>query len=202
MKALAICLATIIATISSFASIRMPDENRGKNVFGVPETFSISFPKGGQHSVTGMCEVILSDGTKPDNPMDYVKYPMMLYRWRYFDSVENVTNRISSLENWNFVPMVHHTNNILRTVREIEIPDGNMDFEFFFRGISAGPYYSYVDYTGLKVGVPGYSEENLKFVMNAQPKAKFVPTFGDKTFYRVRRYGSEFKGAVVQPDGN
>ncbi len=201
-KKLICSLAAIITSLASVAST-MPDENRGKNINDIPYTFSVSFPKAGQHSVTGFAEVVLSDGTKPNNPDDYVQFPGMYYRWRYFDKVEECIPKVSNRGNWNLLYMVHYTNNIYRTIEPINIPNFPCDLEFFFSAVNKGRYYKYVDYSGLNLGTPGYTEDpGIIVITNEPPVASFIPSFGDKHFYRIRKNDSNYRGVTVEPAGN
>ncbi len=117
------------------------------------------------------------------NPATFVTSAQMHYRWRY------LSQEVDEWKTLDLDPM-----NDFVSTRPMELPSRQGDVEFFFETTLAAPYYAYVDYTGLNLGVP-YSEE-LSTRTNALNEAG-QPTGGEDWFFRLRRGASAWEGVNV-----
>ncbi len=121
------------------------------------------------------------------DPATFVTSAQMHYRWRY------LSQEVDEWKTLDLDPM----NDFIST-RPMELPARQGDVEFFFESTLAAPYYAYVDYTGLDLGVP-YSEESSTRT-NALNEAG-QPTGGHDWFFRLRRGASAWEGVNVIVSG-
>ena len=187
-------IVTIAAVFAAFSasSAEIPGGQVGKRVTGWDGAFSVSFVHVGQHSVTGLARVVNSDY---DRPVDSISTAYFKYRWRNLDEVERSP---WGGEVWHTVPMIKAGKDLLVTKREIVIPDFECDIEFFLTGTARVPYYNYVDYSGIGVGIGSHSEEVLGIEGHLKlPSGDVLGNCGREWFVRARCGESDVKEAVI-----
>ena len=180
----------------------------GKRTVGFFGGFNVDYIHAGQRGVTGMAQVVISQPMTFSwetyrkmgytNETDFISMAQMWYRARYNDEVPKT---LMGTDEWKVLYMVPTSHDVFSTYGEVEIPDHACDLEFFFVCTRRTPYYQYVDYTGLNIGVPGYTEEPplLSTARVDRVSAEVLPSGGSEWFMRVRCGDSRLYSARVIP---
>lgn len=157
--------------------------------------FNVANIHAGQHGVTGMARVVVNSSFASSrdfyrklgytNETDFISLAQMFYRFR----IGNVFPKsLMGTDDWKVISMIPSGHDVFSTYKEIEIPERECDLEFFFVCTRRIPYYQYVDYTGLNIGVPGYTEEPPPVSTSrfSSESAVRLPSAGNDWFTRVR----------------
>lgn len=152
-------------------------EKRGRQVLGWEEAATTPFPAVGDENIRlrAKATAVVNDGKPGVDPRTLVASAVMHYRWRYLNQ------RTDPAEGWRVVAL--NPMDGYRATRPLELPAIEGDVEFYYETLLSAPYYTYVDYTGLDLGVP-YSEE-VPAVTNRYEGAT-LPSGGTDWFFRLR----------------
>ncbi len=115
------------------------------------------------------------------NPNSFISSARMRYRWRYLNQ---------SMNDWQTVFL--DPDKGFKSAQSLTLPAEVGDVEFYYETDIQAPYYSYVDYSGSGVGVPGYSEEISVVTNHAGVAENVYPTMGTDWFVRLREGKSNY----------
>ncbi len=170
----------------------------GAQTLGWAGAFDVPFPGAGV-AVKGRAGTTVSGTqiaalTDPDAALgadQLVVSATMHYRWRYLDQRFD-----PGADDWRTVSL--DPTGDFRATTPLELPAGLPgDVEFWYSAILNAPYYDYVDYTGRKLGVGGYSEA-VMFVTNRLASASALESGGTDWFVRLRDGASEYEDVTLQ----
>ena len=168
-----------------------------KNVLGCAGAFISPFPSVldygaiyGRAATTAITNAMASV-----DPGEFVMSAKMHYRWRYY----NQTNL-----SWKSESLVKGDG--FRTVNALSLPEDQShpgerylpgDIEFFYEVYQSAPYYTYRDFSGLSLGVPGYTEQ-ISTITNAYWDRAITPvselsSCGTNWFVRLRSGKSDWE---------
>lgn len=118
-------------------------EKSDKYVLGQEGAFDPPFPGVGDR-VTARAKAVDRFGNEVGP--DRISSVTMHYRWHYLEQ---------SIIDWQYVDIDVNT---MTAISPLAIPATPGDVDFWFDGSQNGTYFTYVDYSGTALGVPGYSE--------------------------------------------
>ncbi|MBQ5531611.1 MAG: hypothetical protein IIT98_06375, partial [Kiritimatiellae bacterium] len=194
-----ISLILIDNIIASFPAMRVDllsygsyDAKRdGKDVLGQSGAWNVPFPSvsdGELYARARPCYYTNSLAALSD-PATMVKQAAMQYRWRYLNQY---------VGEWRTVVLDHRGGYEAQNPLALDNPGVEGDIEFYYTLDLRAPHYVYFDYSGLGLGVPGWSE-NIPAVTNrlesATPgaSASIPQTCGEDWFVRLRQGASDYE---------
>lgn len=174
------------------------ENNSSKENLGFVGAFDVKFPTMnipfyGRGKVTTTLE-----GEAKNQLLNYITSSMIFYRWRYLEQAES---------EWRGTVLDHR--NGFKAVEPFNLPK-NMpgDVEYYYVSSLNAPYYEYVDYTGLNLGLGGYYSENTPVVTNRLDSQVKLVSGGTNWFVRLREAKSDFEKinlivteTIEDPDG-
>lgn len=201
MKKLILAGAVALTVCASFAAADNAQKDAEelskqglKTAVGVPGGTSAFFSSKGEGGIHGMCKV--TSNAPCERPVDLFSTVIMKYRFTYLGKV---VSKSEYYDRWKRAYMVPLNNDTMVTYDELDIPDYPCDMEFYFEGTRKVAYYQYVDYTGLNIGVPGYTEEPPLLATNhihITSKDR-LPSLGKEWFIRLREGKSDIHGVKI-----
>lgn len=156
---------------------------RGKEIMGFEGVCIPTYPAIGDavYAQARATYRTAGDPSLPVNTNAFVSSSRMHYRWRYLNQATN---------DWQTVFL--NPDDGFKSTEPLVLPSEIGDVEFYYETEIQAPYYSYVDYTGLGIGVPDYTEE-IPVVTNRADEAENVyPTMGTDWFVRLREGKSNY----------
>lgn len=181
--------------IVSYPAMQATAEPRGayvaggsrRNVIGWTGVLSAAYPSVGATGLTAAAGLNLATNAPPDSSvtsawLDGIRATMN-YRWRYL----SVTNDWQSLA-------LAVSDGALASTDPLTLPSVPGDVEFYYATELDAPYYGYVDYSGMGVGTPGYSERVRRVETRLDPSAipvEGLPSTGTDFFFRLREGASD-----------
>ena len=175
------------------------DPNRGgRHVIGWGGAMATPFPAVGDREVKGMGKAVTYvSGLTNVTEDSLITMARFHYRWRYLDQTNT---------DWKVVTLTPA--NGFRSEDSLDLPDLEGDVEYWYESFTQVPFYTYVDYSGLNVGLKKpdgslfYTEEQTT-VTNRLKEAKWLPSGGTDWFFRLRNGRSEVEGVrLVTRDWN
>lgn len=174
------------------------ENNSSKENLGFVGAFDVKFPTMnipfyGRGKVTTTLE-----GEAKNQLLNYITSSMIIYRWRYLEQAES---------EWRGTVLDHR--NGFKAVEPFNLPK-NMpgDVEYYYVSSLNAPYYEYVDYTELNLGLGGYYSENTPVVTNRLDSQVKLVSGGTNWFVRLREAKSDFEKinlivteTIEDPDG-
>ena len=161
----------------------------GKRTLGQELAFDVPFPAAGDSLVARAKPIYSVDPSVAQVSIpDLVTASTMYYRWRYLDQV---------VQPWQTVGLGLGEDGIFRAATQIEPGDLPGDVEFWYLLKLNAPFYSYVDYSGIDLGLADLYTENIQTVTN---RAGFAlsESRGTDWFVRLREGASDVEGAYLQ----
>ena len=190
-----------------------PDRG-GKQILGSEIASTIPFPAISDSSVHVRAKPTFycNDGVKDADTNNFVVAANLHYRWRYLrqradlnvDSAHLDPNAAGYYDDsrWRIVPL--NPRNGYKSVDPIVFPAAVGDIEFWYDLTMNTPYYEYVDYSGLKVGIP-YTERSTavtNHITAAERNDEInMPTTGADWFIRLREGKSDYESLDVVLEG-
>lgn len=163
----------------------------GRQVVGWAGAFEPTFPSINDEAIypKGRVEFLTNPGV-PADELDITKFitsAKFNYRWRYLgQSVSDWKSTVMSQESSNPTNLVSSSGPIA-VEREVA-----GDVEFWYDAVLNTPYYEYVDYSGIGLGVEGYNEA-IASVQYVAGSSVFAPTLGTNWFVRLREGKSDYE---------
>ena len=162
----------------------------GEAVLGWAGSFDVPLPGVGD-ALKARAQVKVSGGAlgqaADTAASGLVANAQLWYRWRY------LAQETVPAEGWRSVsldPLGGFAAN-----EALTLPEGRRgDVEFYFTARLSAPYYDYVDYSGLGLGLGGFYTENIANVTNSFGAAANLPSLGEDWFVRLREGVSDCEG--------
>ena len=162
----------------------------GKRTLGQELAFDVPFPSAGAELVARAKPTYSVDPSVAEVSVpDLVTAATMYYRWRYLDQ---------SVGAWKSVALGLGADGVFTAPTKI-VP-GNLpgDMEFWYELKLNAPFYDYVDYSGLDLGLADLYTENVSTVSNRANFAFAAESRGKDWFVRLREGASDVEGAYLQ----
>lgn len=152
-------------------------EKRGRQVLGWELATATPFPAVGEEDLRlrAQATAVINEGQPGVDPRTLVASAVLHYRWRYLGQ------KTDPAEGWRAVAL--NPMDGYRATRPLELPAAEGDVEFYYETLLSAPYYTYIDYSGLNLGVP-YTEE-VPAVTNRYAGTT-LPSGGTDWFFRLR----------------
>lgn len=171
---------------------------KGKQVIGQQAALSEVFPSVGSDNVfaRGMVSFYTNGGLPPEsiNTNDFITSARFNYRWRYLDQSFYHDGAFSSVDDGQFASVrLSKADDYAISTRPLDLPGLPGDIEYWYELVLGAPYYEYVDYSGLGIGVGDYTEEITSSIGRADASFSNLPSGGTNWFVRVREGASKFE---------
>lgn len=171
---------------------------KGKQVIGQQAALSEVFPSVGSDNVfaRGMVSFYTNGGLPPEsiNTNDFITSARFNYRWRYLDQSFYHDGAFSSVDDGTFASVrLSKADDYAISTRPLDLPGLPGDIEYWYELVLGAPYYKYVDYSGLGIGVGDYTEEITSSIGRADASFSNLPSGGTNWFVRVREGASKFE---------
>lgn len=161
----------------------------GEAALGWAGSFDVPLPGVGD-ALKGRARTTVSGGAPGQmdrTASDLVSGAQLWYRWRYL-AQETVPT-----EGWRAVSLDPLGG--FAATEALTLPEGRRgDVEFYFTARLSAPYYDYVDYSGLGLGLGELYTENIASVTNSFGAAANLPSLGEDWFVRLREGVSDCEG--------
>ena len=173
-------------------------EKKGKQVIGQQAALSEVFPSVGSDNVfaRGIVSFYTNGGLPPEsiNTNDFITSARFNYRWRYLGQSFYHDGAFSSVDDGKFASVrLSKADDYTISTRPLDLPGLPGDIEYWYELVLGAPYYKYVDYSGLGVGVGDYTEEITSSIGRADASFSNLPSGGTNWFVRVREGASKFE---------
>lgn len=171
---------------------------KGKQVIGQQAALSEVFPSVGSDNVfaRGMVSFYTNGGLPPEsiNTNDFITSARFNYRWRYLNQSFYHDGAFSSVDDGKFASVrLSKADDYAISTRPLDLPGLPGDIEYWYELVLGAPYYKYVDYSGLGIGVGDYTEEITSSIGRADASFSNLPSGGTNWFVRVREGASKFE---------
>lgn len=159
------------------------ETKRGNQVAGWENAMTVAYPSITDKEVYARAKMtaVTNSGAPVEDPRQLIASTVMNYRWRYLGQ------KLEPTEGWKRVAL-DPMNDFVST-QPLKIPATAGDVEFWYETLLSAPYYQYVDYTGLELGVP--ESEEVGFVTNRR-EGITLPSGGKDWFFRLREGKSSY----------
>lgn len=171
---------------------------KGKQVIGQQAALSEVFPSVGSDNVfaRGIVSFYTNGGLPLEsiNTNDFITSARFNYRWRYLDQSFYHDGAFSSVDDGQFASVrLSKADDYAISTRPLDLPGLPGDIEYWYELVLGAPYYEYVDYSGLGIGVGDYTEEITSSIGRADASFSNLPSGGTNWFVRVREGASKFE---------
>lgn len=129
--------------------------------------------------------------TSGDGGTNMLASAAIYYRWRYLGQAYSPEDA----SDWNVAALAAADG--FRTVDALDVPHQAGDIEFWTLSQQSAPFYIYYDYSGLGIGVPGYSEEITLVTNRCTDAAVTSKTLGTDWFVRLRDGASNWENVAL-----
>ena len=173
-------------------------EKKGKQVIGQQAALSEVFPSVGSDNVfaRGIVSFHTNGGLPAEsiNTNDFITSARFNYRWRYLNQSFYHDGAFSSVDDGKFASVrLSKSDDYTISTRPLDLPGLPGDIEYWYELVLGAPYYKYVDYSGLGIGVGDYTEEITSSIGRADASFSNLPSGGTNWFVRVREGASKFE---------
>lgn len=203
------------AMSADLSPVGVYDTDRGgKQILGTEIASTIPFPAMTDTDVRVRAKpaFYVNGGVVGADTNNFVVAANLHYRWRYLRQRSDPAVTLTKLDPsasgyydssaWKVVPL--NPRNGYISIDPISFPAAVGDIEFWYDLTMNTPYYEYVDYSGLGVGIP-YTERTTavtNHITSAElDGATILPTTGVDWFMRLREGKSDYESLDVIVDG-
>lgn len=176
----------------------------GKHILGQENAWNVPFPSFDDVIVPrAKANYYTNEGDTNANVTTFVPWVQMRYRWRYLSQRFDPTNSRDDGTNWRSADLIPRGGGFFEALEPLTKPDAVGDLEYYFVSELSAPYYQYVDYSGLNIGVldgtstsskrVAYTEEVRKVTARRPRGSVAYPTQGTDWFVRLREGKSDYE---------
>ena len=175
---------------------------QGRAVLGQRMALSEAFPSPSSDGLLGRGKVSFLTNGGVENPDTdaFIVSARFNYRWRYLNQGFYHDGKFSTSDDGEFASVRLSPTLDYASTRPLDLPGRTGDIEYWYELVLGAPYYEYVDYSGLDVGVGDYTEEITSVEAHAGASFVNLPSGGTNWFVRIREGASPYEKVVLTID--
>ena len=174
----------------------------GRAVIGQRMALTEAFPSPSSDGLLGRGKVSFLTNGGVENPDTdaFIVSARFNYRWRYLNQGFYHDGKFSTSDDGEFASVRLSPTLDYASTRPLDLPGLPGDIEYWYELVLGAPYYEYVDYSGLDVGVGDYTEEITSVEAHAGASFVNLPSGGTNWFVRIREGASPYEKVVLTID--
>lgn len=175
---------------------------QGRAVLGQRMALTEAFPSPSSDGLLGRGKVSFLTNGGVENPDTdaFIVSARFNYRWRYLNQGFYHDGKFSTSDDGEFASVRLSPTIDYASTRPLDLPGLPGDIEYWYELVLGAPYYEYVDYSGLDVGVGDYTEEITSVEAHAGASFVNLPSGGTNWFVRIREGASPYEKVVLTID--